>query len=215
MTVSFGKRYKIVLLRGAARRGIRCFLRQAGLILADICCREKHLVFRMTAQQVLAADHTFPKNLQFHEAMDWDELPEHFRLRLSKPEEGIDWGNREWFAKGWHLWIGAQDGQIAVLSWWRSSAQSTTFFCPIPADAELLWHVTVLPEYRGHNLHVLCWIALLRSRVAKGTRSFYVNCRDYNTPSHLNICKIGFKLFGCCKISRFTRRRVWIPIYSA
>jgi hypothetical protein len=42
MTIPFRKRYKIVLLRGAARRGVRPFLRQTGLILADAVCREKH-----------------------------------------------------------------------------------------------------------------------------------------------------------------------------
>lgn len=203
---------KMRLVRGAAARGPAAAVRQAGLVLADTVLRKKHLVFRVTAEEIAARPFAPPPGITFAEIPSWDALPAAFRERVEDPAEAIDWGAREWFDRGWRLWVG-MDGpdRIAALGWWRSAAQARDFFVPVPEDAELLWHATVLPEYRGRRLQVPLCVCLMQHRARAGIRAFFTNCRDYNTPSRRNIQSMGFRCIGHCRESRLTGRRSWHP----
>lgn len=215
MTRHLTQRYKVVLLRGAARRGAWPFLRQAYLIALDTLLREKHLVFRASREDILNIRIPEDSALSFREISSWDELQSEDRKRLFDPGQGIDIGGADWFDRGWRLWVGEMSGCLAVLGWWRTADQSRDFFCPIPEDGELLWHVTTLPSFRGKGLHLRLWSALMYERIAVGTNSFYTNCREYNTPSHRNILRMGFRRIGHCTVSRLTGRRRWHPVRSA
>lgn len=214
MSVSSLKRGKVTLLMGAARRGIFTFLRQAYLIGADTFLRQKHLVFRAEVSAVLATPARQIDELTYREVIswqDWEKMTEDLRPRLSDPDENINWGSKDWFDKGWRLWVGVSGERLACLAWWRSAKQSRDFFCPLPDDSELLWHATVLPEFQGVGLQVPLWQSLMQERAAAGIRNFFTNCRDYNTPSHRNILKAGFRDIGFCTVSKITRRRKWHP----
>jgi RimJ/RimL family protein N-acetyltransferase len=128
---------------------------------------------------------------------------------LIDPWKHIDWGEESWFHKGWRLWTAEQEGQLVALCWWRSAAQSRDFFCPLSQESEVLWHVTVIPEFQGNGMHIPLWLSLMRERVTDGVADFYTNCRDYNTPSRRNIERMGFSLIGYATDSRWTGRRKW------
>jgi GNAT superfamily N-acetyltransferase len=203
---------KMRLFRDAVRRGPAAAVRQAWLALADTLWRKKHLVFRATAEEIAALPVAAPPGIAFAEIPSWDALPPAVRARLTDPARPVDWGGRAWFDRGWRLWA-AMDGpdRIAALGWWRNAAQSADFFVPVPEDAELLWHATVLPEYRGRRLQVALRVSLMQQRAAAGVRAFFTNCRDYNTPSYRNILAMGFTCIGHCRESRLTGRRSWHP----
>jgi RimJ/RimL family protein N-acetyltransferase len=207
--VPLGQKKKVQLIQGAAGRGFMPFVRQTLLCAADSSLRKRHLVFRITADNVRNTPFTAPRDVFFREANSWDDLTKSAQSNLEDPGKGIDWGNQNWFDKGWRLWIAEKEDQLVSLGWWRSAQQSQDFFCPLPEDAEVLWHSTVLPEFQGQGLQVSLRLSLMRERVATGVTEFYTNCRDYNTPSRKNIERMGFRLIGYATDSKWTGRRNW------
>lgn len=202
--------HKAALMRASLHHGAGAALRQGVTIALDSFVRQRHLVFHVDAATVLAQPVTPPASFSFAEVPDWDALPVTARTRLEDAGEGIDWGEHDWFARGWRLWAAFEDGErLAGLGWWRSADQARDYFCPIPDTAELLWHATVLPEYRGRCLHVALRRTLMWHRATEGVSGFYTNCREYNTPSHRNIMAMGFRPIGYCRVSKLTGRRSW------
>jgi len=214
MTATILRSNKAALLRGAARRGIGPLARQAGLTAADTLLRRKHLVFYAAARDVLAAPAPEAGRIDFREIRSMDALPEDMRRRLTAGDGIVDWGEPDWFDRGWSLWTGAIDGRLACLGWWRAAAQARDFFCPMPPDTELLWHMTTLPEFRGQGLQAAFWLPLMRARLDSGITGFFTNCRDYNTASRRNILRVGFRPVGYCTDNRITGRRSWHPTAS-
>jgi hypothetical protein len=212
LIASLSQKRKVQLLLGALGRGPATALAQGQRIALDSLVRQKHLVFRMDADTVLAQELPETPGIVFSEIPGWQALPAAFRARLEDPNAApIDWGSRDWFDRGWRLWA-AMEGKdnVAALGWWRSAEQSRDFFIPLPDDAELLWHVIVLPEYQGRRLQVPRAISLMQWRAREGVRAFFTNCRDYNTPSRRNIERMGFTCIGACTVSRITGRRRWL-----
>jgi hypothetical protein len=212
MSVPLARRKKVQLIRGAAGRGVVPFLRQTALCLADSGLRQKHLVFRISADRIRSTPFDPPAGLSFREVSSLTDLSRGDQGRLADPQERIDWGDAGWFDRGWRLWVAeARDGLVA-LGWWRSAAQTQDFFCPLPATSEVLWHSTVLPEFQGQGLQVPLRVSLMRDRISAGTTEFYTNCRDYNTPSRRNILRMGFDCIGACTVSRITGHREFRPL---
>jgi RimJ/RimL family protein N-acetyltransferase len=212
MTVPFARRKKVQLIRGAAGRGLVPFLRQTVLCIADSGLRQKHLVFRISADKVRAMPFDPPPDMSFREVTSWDELSKGAQSRLSDPQEQIDWGDAGWFDRGWRLWVAESRAGLVALGWWRSAAQTQDFFCPLPATSEVLWHSTVMPEFQGKGLQVPLRVSLMRERVLGGVTEFYTNCRDYNTPSRRNILRMGFECIGACIVSKLTGQRRFRPL---
>ena len=211
MTAKILRSNKADLLRGTARRGIGPLARQAGLTAADTLLRRKHLVFHAAARDVLSVPAPEAGMMDFRKIRSMDALPEDARRRLTAGDGALDWGEPDWFDRGWTLWTGSIGGRLACLGWWRSAAQARDFFCPMPPDTELLWQMVTLPEFRGRGLHVMFRLALMRARLEQGVAGFFINCRDYNTTSRRNILKMGFRPVGYCTDSRITGRRSWHP----
>lgn len=203
--------YKLAILRGAWQRGVRLLARQFWLISADAVWRRQHLVFRQDAAALAARTHTAPVGFTMREIGSLAELTEASRVRLAEADVASKWGAEDWFSLGWRLWIGEEDRRIAAFAWWRNAAESADFFVPVEPTQEVLWHVFVLPEYRGRNLHRILWAALAQNRVREGIAGFLTNCRDYNLPSRYNIETAGFVRIGACSENRYTGRRLWHP----
>ena len=206
------QKHKIVLLRNAARRGISAFVRQAHLIALDTLLRKKHLVFQADAAVILAAETPPARDVIFTEILSWEAFCEILARQPLPVPATVDLGSKDWFDSGWRLWIGEKDQRLACLGWLRTAEQSPQFFCRMKPGSELLWHVATLPGFLGLNLHILLWAIMMRMRIEDGVRSFYTNCRDFNTPSHHNIRKAGFHLIGLAIDSRITGRRTWHPL---
>ena len=211
MSRSIWQKDKVALMRGAARRGLLPLTRQAWLAGADTLIRRKHLVFRAEPGDILSAPMPPMERLTFRPVGSWDAMPEDMRRRLTDRDGAVDWGEPGWFDKGWRLWVGEIDGCLACLGWLRGAEQSRDFFCPMPENTELLWQMVTLPEFRGRGLHVTFRLALMRARLEEGVAGFFINCREYNSTSHRNILKMGFRPIGHCVDSRLTGRRTWHP----
>jgi len=212
MSIPLGQKYKVVLLRNAARRGASAFLRQAHLIGLDMLLRKKHLIFYADATDVLAEKVPPAKGVIFTEMPSWNAFCEIVARQPVAVPATVELGSKEWFDRGWRLWIGEMDQRLACLGWLRNAEQSQDFFCQMKTSSELPWHVTTLPDFLGRNLHVLLWATLMRMRIESGVPCFYTNCRDYNIPSHHNIRKMGFRLIGYTIDSKITGRRTWHPL---
>jgi hypothetical protein len=210
----FLRKYKFQLLRGALQRGFITFIRQAYVIALDSMVRQKHLVFRATHEDIPRGFQQKDSTLSFREISSWKELREDDRKRLFDPQQAIDFGGVDWFDQGWRLWIGEIDGRLAVLGWWRGAKQSRDFFCSLPEDAELLGHVTTLPDSRGLGLHVMLWVTFMQERIKVGVNSFYTNCREYNIPSHRNILRMGYCCIGYCTVNKYTGHRKWHSLFD-
>jgi hypothetical protein len=209
MNVPVPQKYKVVLLRAAARRGPLSFFRQGYLILMDRLWRKKHLVFRADAADVLAVPVKIPVGMVTREIHSLYDLEAIIKRQTDYIRGAVDLGQPDWFDLGWRMWIIEIDQKLACFGWLRSAEQSSDFFCHITEDSELLWHASVLPEYRGQNLHVLLWLVVMRIRIEQGVFRFYANCRDYNLPSRRNIEKMGLHLIGYSRDCRLTGRRSW------
>ena len=209
MLSALQNRPKVALLQGAARRGPRTFLRQAGLVAADSLLRKKHLVFRLDAPDLPPVPAS--PGLTFREIASLDGLHPADRELILAPGSTISWGDPDWFDRGWRLWIVEEGGRLVALGWWRNAEQSRDFFIPVPPDGELLWHATVLPALRGRNLHAVLRLALMHQRASQGVRCFFTNCRDYNAPSHRNILRMGFTQIGHVDESKISGKRRWHP----
>lgn len=202
---------KLALLHGAWRRGARQAARQFWLIATDALWHRRHLVFRQDADALAGLSFSAPKDFRMREITSLDELSTASRARLAQPDVAPKWGAQSWFDLGWRLWVAERNNRIAAFAWWRGAAESTDFFVQLKPHEEILWHVFVLPECRGRDLHRIMWVALARHRVADGITGFLTNCRDFNIPSHRNIDISGFVRIGQCNESRITGRRVWHP----
>ena len=211
MNIRLLQKNKILLLRGAAKRGLQPFLRQTYLISMDLLLREKHLVFQVDATDVMKIQIHNTYGLTVREITSWESLLAIVRQQSSVTPNFLNLGNPEWLKLGWRLWIGELNGHLACLGWLRSAEQSADFFCPMSENSELLWHVTVLPEFRGRSFHVLLWLAIMRLRMPEGVARFYTNCREYNIPSRCNIRKAGLHCIGFSRYSKITKRRTWHP----
>lgn len=209
MITTLMRKNKVVLLRGAAKRGVRPFIKQVSLIAMDTLVRKKHLVFKASAADVKATTTYGDSDLQLREITSWESLMRVVEQQPHAPPSTFDLGKKEWFVNGWRLWIGEAEGRFTCLGWLRPAEHSKDFFCAMEEDAELLWHSSVLPEFRQHNFHVLLVVNTMRLRVEDGVSGFYINCRAYNIPSERNIAKMGFKPVGYCLESRLTKRRTW------
>lgn len=209
--MQFFEKYKVQLLRGALKRGLATFTRQAYLIFLDSAIRQKHLIFKATREDIPHDSRQTDSALSFQEILSWHELRIDDQKILFNQQQAIDIGGLDWFDRGWRLWIGEVHGRLAVLGWWRSAEQSEDFFCPLPDDAELLWHATTLPGFQGMELHIMLRVTLMEERMKSGINSFYMSCRDYNTPSHRNILKMGFRNIGYYTVSKWTgkHKRHW------
>ena len=200
---------KLALLRGAWYRGAGQTVQQIWLIASDMLWHRRHLVFRQDADALARHDFSTPDGFAMREINTLDALSAASRARLAQPDVAAKWGAQTWFNLGWRLWVGEQDGQIAALAWWRGAAESSDFFVQLESRDEILWHIFVLPECRGRDLHRIMWVALARHRVADGVTGFLTNCRNYNIPSRRNIGISGFVRIGHCNEYRITGRRVW------
>lgn len=205
--MQLAKKGKIQLMRGAARRGPRIFVRQAWLALADSFIRKRHLVFRLDVDgwaREPALGHA-----QLREVLSASEISQAELDQLNDPSDIHDWGAIEWLELGWRLWLLGENKEILALAWVRDARQSSDFFVPLGDTEELFWHVYVMPRYRGMNLQERIWAAIASRRAADGITGFFTNCRDYNLPSRSNIVRMGFLPVGHCDESRLTRRRTW------
>lgn len=200
---------KLSMLRGAWRQGPGQVARQLWLIGADGLWRRRHMVFRQGADALAARNHPAPAGLKMREISALTQLSEMSRARLAKSDVASKWGAESWFDLGWRLWVAEEDGLLAALAWWRGAAESADFFVPLEQGQELLWHIFVLPEYRGRGLQRILWVALAQNRTRDGITDFLTNCRDYNIPSRRNIEKSGFVLIGACDENRYTGHRIW------
>lgn len=208
---------KAGLLRGAARRGPKAFFRQTWLAVADSILRQKHLVFRLASTKLLHQEFHPPEGWDFAEFHAWEALPQAWRLQLSDLEPGKTyWGSAAWFDRGWSLWAASSDGQLGAVSWWCNAGQSREFFCRVPEDHGLLWQSAVMPAFLGSGLHVALLISVMRHQARRGVNGFFINCREYNTPSCCNILRMGFELIGYVTISKISGRRTryGLPLHT-
>lgn len=180
--------------------------------MADSVLRQRHLIFHLDAGELREGMAALPEGMTFREVARLDGLPASDRQRLVAGGAGLEWGDAIWFEEGWRLWTGFRHGSLACLGWVRNAAQSRHFFIPLPEDAELLWHQTVLPEFRGHRLQMALMLSMMRWRRRSGIRHFFINCRDYNTPSRKNIVRAGFRPVGYYEISKITGMQQWHPL---
>jgi GNAT superfamily N-acetyltransferase len=201
---------KALLLRTSMRYGPITALRQGMSIGLATFIRQKHMLFHLDAAGILSQPDEHTEGFAFSEVPDWHALPPTERQRLEGSERNVDWGDREWFDRGWRLRAAFKNGErIAALRWWRTAAQSRDFLCQMSDVAELLWQATVLPEYRGKRLQVALIKTSMQHRARQGVSAFFINCRNYNTSSHRNIISMGFRPIGYCLISKRTGSRRW------
>ncbi|WP_171236705.1 GNAT family N-acetyltransferase [Ruegeria sp. HKCCA6837] len=207
-----GQRKKVILLRNAAHRGLGAFLRQAWATVADIGLRRRNLVFQLDGDDFLKNPPPDDPPLECRRVSGWEDLPASLRQRLESGEENLEWGDRSWFDKDRRLWLATLDGKDCCLAWMLGSDAGKHFFCPVPSDAEILFQMVVLPEFRGNSLQVRVHRIMMAERLQAGTKRFFVACHEYNYTSRRNIEKLGFRLIGFHNESRFTSRENWQPL---
>ena len=208
------QRKKVILLRSAARRGVWAFLRQAWETVADVCLRRKILVFRLDGDDFLKHPPPNDPSLECREVSGWDDLPAGLQQRLESKEEKLEWGDKSWFALDRQLWLATLDGEVCCLAWMLGSNPGEHFFCSVPSDAEILFQIVVLPEFRGRSLQVRVHRIMMVERLRAGARRFFIACHEYNYTSRRNIEELGFRLIGSHNEYRFTSRQSWRPITS-
>lgn len=215
MSVPLNKRKKIVLLQSARKKGLKPFLRQAGLTFSDTFLARTHLIYRARAEDVLALETPVVEGLAFREAKSWQDLSGPVRERLMADQDYLTWGDPSWFDLGWRMWVGEFGDQLATMSWWRSREQADDFFIDLPENSELMWQSTSLPEYRGKSLFNAQRIHLMQWRAREGVREFYVCCEDFNITGRRNLPRQGFEYIGVTRRSKLTGRRRWRPLAGA
>ncbi|WP_170516112.1 GNAT family N-acetyltransferase [Ruegeria atlantica] len=207
-----GQRKKLILLRSAAHRGAGAFLHQAWATVADIGLRRRNLVFQLDGDDFLKNQPADDPTLEVRRVSGWHDLPETLRRRLESGEENLEWGDKSWFDKDRWLWAATFDGEVCCLAWILGPDEDEHFFCAVPSDAEILFQIVVLPEFRGRSLQVRVHRTMMAERLQAGTRRFFIACHEYNYTSRRNIEKLGFRLIGFHNESRFTSRQSWQPL---
>lgn len=202
---------KVILLRSAYRRGLGTFFRQLWMTVADILLRRKFLIFRIDARDVTKFDTSGLPVLDCREITRWDDMPDHLRVRLEDPAEGLEWGQKSWFGQNRRCWLGELDGQPACLMWWLNHTESEHFFYDVPEGAEILFQTVIFPEFRGRRLYYSLLSDLMRARMSNGIEAFYGSCHEYNTTPARNLSRLGFKYIGAVRESRLTGHRRWLP----
>lgn len=205
------KKKKVSLLLKSWKRGIFPFGNQLKLIVLDSAIRKKHLVFKLDAQNLTKASTNTEQESLIHK-MSWEEFPPYIRTQILEFDETIDWGDLSWFNNGWRMCVGELNNQVVSVGWLRDAQASSDFFVDMPIQSELLWHLTVVPDFQGRQLHAKFRLMLMQERADKGIQCFYTNCRDYNLPSYYNILKLGFQCIGYCTENRLTGGKRWHPL---
>jgi hypothetical protein len=212
MSVPLGKRKKVVLLRSAMKRGWRPFFHQAAATFSDTFLARTHIIYRADAADVLIQPVPDIAGLAFREVKSWEDLSAGVRTRLLADQGLLNWGDPSWFDRGWRLWAGEFGEELATLSWWRAPSQSDDFFYPIPADGELMWQSTTMPEHRGDGLFTVQRLNLMRDRIGDGVQKFFVCCENFNSTGRRNLPKQGFKPIGISSRSKITGQRRFRPL---
>ncbi|UWQ16081.1 hypothetical protein K3556_15990 (plasmid) [Aliiroseovarius sp. M344] len=211
MFKSFNQKHKVILLRSSWKRGLRQFVRQAVLVLLDSTVRKKHMAFKLGADALRELPSLTDGSILTH-GTKWDAFPQRLQKQIMQLDETVEWGDLSWFDKGWRLCVGEIEGRVVCIGWMRNAENSQDFFIKLPDKTELLWHLIVIPEFRGQRLHQRFWLMLMHDRAKDGVESFFTNCRDYNLPSFYNIQKLGFKLIGHRIDNKLTGKSRWTPI---
>ena len=205
-------RKKIVLLRGAARKGAWSFLRQLSVTTEDFFIMRRHLVFRLEASDLIKR----PIELGFscREVYRWEDLPDKLRRRLVLHGDSLEWGDSNWFDVGRRLWVASQNGQVCGLCWLLDCPSEEDFFCPVPSDNDVIFQTVVFPEFRGQGIQVKLYDHLMTCRANTGTSAFLVSCHAYNQTSRRNIEMLGFRLIGYRRDFRFMFHSSWHSLGS-
>ena len=205
------KKKKIILLRSAMRRGIFDFSRQLYFSIADTLLRRKYLVFYINLDDTPIHVDENEFSLDIVKIENWNDVPEALQGRLESNVENIEWGSKRFFERGRELWALQLQNEIAVLGWLGFPELEKDYIWPVPKGAEILHQLTVLPEFRGKRLQVLHRKMLMTERSKNGVNEFYISCHEYNSTSHKNILRMGFRQIGYSQQSRFSNGLTFHP----
>lgn len=203
------ERKKVLLLRAALRRGLLKFVNQLVISVRDSFWSQKHIIYYVASTKVGDVASGDGSAIEFGEIRSWRDFPESFRRRLLTESDTLGWGKADWFERGWWIWFGSVNGQIATFCWVYPPGSNDEFFPAMVEKSEFIWQVTTLPEFRGRKLYGKLVAELLRVRTSHGISGFYVSCRDYNLTSRLVLPTVGFKPIGYLVINKWTKRRRW------
>jgi hypothetical protein len=91
----------------------------------------------------------------------------------------------------------------------RNAAQPRVSFCRPPTQAGFSWHVEVLPEYYGGQLHVASGTNLMQQLTVADGRSFRTDSQRNNEILSYGILNLRFRLVDFCCFWKLTGRQTW------
>jgi len=212
MLTKLTQKYKLQLLQKSAKKGTVTFIKQVRLVTLDTIWREKHLVFEISSGDFKKETEKPALELQYKRIETKEELDGLDESIRTEIEETRDWGSPEWLDLRWSLHLWARDQNVVGLIWMRGADTSNGYFIAPPAGSKIIWHAVVLPVFRGDNLFSHLLKDLMRKEGIQDGGRFFINCRDFNTPSQKSILKAGFHMIGFAKRNKFTRRILWTPL---
>lgn len=192
-------RYKLDLLRHTRSRQALALPRQAWLILRDKLLGARFLIFRVDRATLRDPGPAAVPDLAITPYDRWEEVPAPLRDAIARDLAGEYWGKPRWFDFGWKLWIGTTGGQLAIVTWTRTGAQSQDFCFPLSAHAVLLWQAVTVRAFRGQGLLTANHYHISRRLLEEGCEALYGSCRDYNYPSVKALTRLGFQTLGSCR----------------
>jgi RimJ/RimL family protein N-acetyltransferase len=101
------------------------------------------------------------------------------------------------FAKGYELWVGRLDGEMAGICWSRSGRNRTDYFVPLVETDATIMSCFVYPELRGRGIYpamlqTMVNVLMDRDRIC----DVYIDCKSWNSSSIRGIRKAGFVPIG-------------------
>jgi hypothetical protein len=132
----------------------------------------------------------------FQDYRRWEEIPGEIKALLAAYDPLNLVGFDKVLGRGWRLWMGTRDKQLAVYAWTRSGKECQDFFFPTGSNSVLVWYTETSAGQRGLGLQPLILDHIVRILDCEGIECAYIACAKYNYASRLGIEKANFRLIG-------------------
>lgn len=207
------EKYRIEVLKRSLKKGHIYFFRQILCMLKTYILGRRYCVFEFYAKQDISSTAVQFPELKISTYDKWEQIGDILKKQIQEEKKWLHWEFNDWLLKGWTLWIGTVDDNIAIVAWTRPGGNDCSdFFFPISLNWRLIWQTTTMPSFRGRGLYPAMLQHICEQFKGEGVEKIYIHCLDYNLPSIKGIQKAGFKKIGTALETKWKLRRIWYPV---
>jgi hypothetical protein len=204
--------YRIDLLKKALQKGLWAFFTQTYYLVRNSLSHSDHeRVYYKSCSDVIEASSTFDlEGCSIITYDSWDEVPLEYK-KILQETPGIFWNSEEWMSRGFRIWFGIIDNDVAIIKFTCSGDKIDNFYFPLTSRCILNYYTFTLPQYRGRGLNSLLGRYSRSVLIQDGFEHFFSVIDEYNTSSIIGTEKSGYRNIGNGITKRSTGKRIWYP----